>query len=265
MRDVKMMVRHVSGLEEADFILRPDFILPPDQISALYKMAERRKAGEPVTRILGVREFWGLEFEVTPNTLDPRPDTETLIEAVLDWAKTYPPAGGGELKILDLGTGTGCIPISLLSELPHVTAVATDISPAALAVARRNAEKHNMSNRIKFIESDWFESITGQKFDIITSNPPYIADQVIHNLEIEVKNHDPILSLSGGVDGLEAYKKIIYTLQNHLNVGGKAFLEIGYDQLESVSRLVSESNLCVCRAHRDIAGNPRVLEISLKA
>jgi release factor glutamine methyltransferase len=272
-RDIKMMVQHVTGYGEEAFITKPDAPVTADQQDALFKMVDRRKAGEPVTRILGVREFWGLEFYVTPNVLDPRPDTETLVEAALKFArghqKNQPDAarpracahGDKKIRILDLGTGTGCIPIALLSELPNATAVAVDVSAAALAVARRNADKNGVGDRIEFIQSDWFDNLEGREFDLIVSNPPYISDAVIPNLDVEVKNHDPILALSGGDDGLECYKKIISGLKIKLNGGNRAFLEIGFDQLESITRLVDDSNLRLCDSYCDLAGNPRVVEI----
>lgn len=272
--EVRKIVKEVTGLSESDFIT-----LPNKEISQLHAqqskdILERRMKGEPLTRILGVREFWGLEFEVTPDVLDPRPDTETLVERALRWIKqnydipSRPRAcvhGDKQISILDLGTGTGCIPIVLLSEMSNAKAMAVDKSPEALKVARRNAEKYKMSDRIEFVQSDWFESIKDQEFDLIVSNPPYIAESVIENLEVEVKNHDPILALSGGESGLDCYKKIISGLKSKLNEQNRAFLEIGYDQRKSVSRLVDDSNLRVVACHQDLAGHDRVLEISICA
>jgi release factor glutamine methyltransferase len=284
-QEAKMIIEHVSGYKAEKLITAPESIISEDQFKQIDSILSRRFNGEPLTRILGVREFWGLEFEVTPDVLDPRPDTETLVEQALKFAKSVivrreatkqssDDGSGlprslqslamteGEFRILDLGTGTGCIPIALLSELPHAKAVAVDKSPKALDVARRNAEKHEMSNRIEFVQSDWFEGIKDQEFDLILSNPPYIAESVIENLEDEVKNHDPILALSGGESGLDCYKKIISGLKSKLSERNRAFLEIGYDQRESVSRLVDESNLSVVACHKDLAGHDRVLEIS---
>jgi release factor glutamine methyltransferase len=269
MRDIKMMIHHVTGHGEEVFITQPDTLISGAHKIELDKMVARRINGEPLTRIMGVREFWGLEFEVTSDTLDPRADTETLVEAVLAWAfkkAPCPQAGGRDgtskpIRILDLGTGTGCIPIALLSELPNATAVALDYSYEAACVARRNAEKYKMSDRLQVIQGDWMSALKSGSFDLIVSNPPYISNEVIQNLDDEVKNHDPFLSLSGGDDGLDCYKKIISALKIHLNDGSRAFLEIGFDQLESVSRLVDESGLCVCDSRADIAGNPRVVEI----
>lgn len=275
-RDIKHMIQAVTGHDEADMITNPDAPITVEQEKQLDEIAARYKAGEPLTRILGVREFWGLEFEVTPDTLDPRPDTETLVEAALAYLKAHPknqpstshPAacGHGDFKILDMGTGTGCILIALLSELPNAVGVAADISPKALEVARRNAQKydkqHKMSSRIDFVESDWMGALQGEQFDLIVSNPPYIVESVIDDLDVEVKNHDPILALSGGDDGLDCYKKIIFDLKKHLNSQNRAFLEIGFDQLKTVTGIVEESNLCVCDSYADLSGIPRVVEIS---
>jgi len=259
--EARYLISYYAGIDQSNFISDKDLIINKEALQAIEMALERRIAGEPLTRILGVREFWGLEFEVTPDTLDPRPDTETLIEAALKWVEK---AGLTDkpIRILDMGTGTGCIPISMLSELPHATAIATDISPKALDVARKNAEKNKMSRRIEFIESDWMSALQGEQFDLILSNPPYISESVINDLSVEVKNHDPILALSGGEDGLECYKKIIFDLKNHLNQHNRAFLEIGFDQLESLKGLVEESGLCLSDSYADISGIPRVVEIS---
>lgn len=279
LREVKQMVKAATGYGEEDFITRPDTPLSTEQNQMLDEMTSRRALREPLYRILGMREFWGLEFEVTPDTLDPRPDTETLVEVALKFAKNHPktlssiadetPLSGKSVSaikkagfcFLDLGTGTGCIPISLLSELPQATAVAVDISTAALDVARRNRQKHGLENRLVLAQGDWFNGLEGQKFDLIVSNPPYISEADITNLEQEVRNHDPKLALSGGDSGLEAYKKIIFGLKNHLNIGGKAYFEIGIGQLESLKGLVEDSGLIFCDSYADLSGIPRVVEI----
>jgi release factor glutamine methyltransferase len=165
------------------------------------------------------------------------------------------------LKILDLGTGTGCIPITLLTELPNATAVAVDVSADALDVAHTNAKKHGVDDRIEFVQDNWFDNVDGV-FDIITSNPPYIPASDIPTLSVEVQNHDPILALSGGNSGLEAYKKIFSSLNDFLKRDGRAFFEIGQNQHESVMRLVDESNLLLRDSRADIGGIPRVVEIS---
>lgn len=257
-RDARFLMQQATGLDEADFIASPDKEVAQDICDEIERYIKKRVAGEPVSRIFGAREFWGLEFEVTPDTLDPRPDTETLIEAVLASVEDKK----APLRIVDLGTGTGCILIALLSELPNATGVAVDVSAQALEVAKRNAERHGLSDRLETVQGSWMEPLEGQVFDLIVSNPPYIPAGDIEGLSSEVKNHDPVLALSGGKNGLECYKKIFSQIKNHLNGQNRAFLEIGFDQLESVTRLAEESNLCVCDSTPDIAGIPRVVDIT---
>lgn len=258
--DARALISHHTGLQQADFILLRDHLLDSKVIENIDADVQKRLKGEPVSRIMGVREFWGLEFKVTPDTLDPRPDTETLVETALKWVKSQG-LDQKPIRIIDLGTGTGCIPIALLSELPLATALAVDISEAALDIARHNAEQNGVLGRMDFRQGSWMDGLEGENFDLIVSNPPYISAPEIENLSPEVKNHDPILALSGGDDGLDCYKKIIFYGKMHLNSMNRMFLEIGFDQQKSVSRLVEESNLCVCDSHPDIAGIPRVLEI----
>lgn len=260
-RDAEAFIEAVTGLGSSDFITRPDAVILATHRDSLEKYVARRLAGEPVYRILGVREFWGLEFEVTPDTLDPRPDTETLIEAALKWVRQQN-LQDAPLRIVDLGTGTGCILLSLLSELPNASGVAVDYSYDAALVARRNAQKLGLDGRFSIIQGDWMSALAPESFDLIVSNPPYIPNLDIATLSPEVKNHDPILSLSGGNDGLDCYKKIVSALKIHLKQHSHAFLEIGIGQLPDLSRLVDESNLCLCDSVADIAGIPRVVDIS---
>jgi len=214
----------------------------------------RRLAGEPLSRILGNQEFWGLGFELSPDTLDPRADTETLIQAALNRFKGRPPK-----RILDIGTGTGCILITLLHEWPETTGVATDISAGALETARRNATLNGVADRAEFIQTSWAAGVTGS-FDLILSNPPYIPTAVIPNLDENVQNYDPILALDGGADGLDAYRFILTEIKTLLNPGGYALFEIGYDQAESMPRIVEESGATPENIIRDSGGNPRVVE-----
>lgn len=251
------IIEHSTGKSEADLIAHPDFSIHNNQITEIRQVLKRRLSGEPLSRILGTKEFWGLPFKVTPDVLDPRPDTETLVEAVI---RAYPDRQTG-LKFLDLGTGTGCIPIALLTEYPNASAVAVDFSHAAALVAVENAREIGVSDRFFVVQGDWMTALKPKSFDVITSNPPYILESEIKNLMDEVKNHDPILALSGGKDGLDDYKKIISQLKIHLKRDGVAFLEIGLGQLESLERLVDDSTLCLCDSVADIAGIPRVVEI----
>lgn len=256
--DARVLIKSVTGLTDADFITGDAAPITDGQAGEIASRIARRAAGEPVSKIIGQKEFWGLEFEVTADTLSPRPDTETLVAAALAWAR-----GRAEhtLHILDLGTGTGCILIALLRELGHATGVAVDLSPSALDVARRNAARHGVSTRFTGVESDWIKNVKGT-FDLIVSNPPYIPNPDMESLPIEVRNHDPILALRGGADGFDSYREIITAIKPALKPGGRAFLEIGFGQDEKMMRLVDDSALRMVGIWPDIAGIPRVVEIS---
>jgi release factor glutamine methyltransferase len=270
--DARILARQGGKFSDADLISGGQSPLSVEVVETIEQLAARRAAGEPVSRILGEREFWGLSFKVTPDTLDPRPDTETLVEAALKSACEMQAgeevglaslAGGGGLRILDLGTGTGCILISLLVELPDARGVAVDVNPAALAVARENAVRHGVESRIEFRQGSWFEPVAdGESFDLIVSNPPYIRESDIESLAVEVRNHDPILALTGGDDGLTAYKIILQDIKKHLVCGGRALFEIGKDQEKDLARLVGDSMMNHVDSYRDLAGIIRVVEMS---
>ncbi|MBL4804252.1 MAG: peptide chain release factor N(5)-glutamine methyltransferase [Alphaproteobacteria bacterium] len=253
--DARYVLRKRAGLDYSDLISKPDTYISEEAIQAIKQDLELLQDGKPLSKIYGEREFWGLSFTVTEHTLDPRPDTETLVEAVLKSVDRDQP-----LSILDLGTGSGCILISLLSELPHAQGVGVDISESALATAQENAKRNHVAERCSFLLSDWDEKLT-ESFDIVVSNPPYIASAVIPTLQDSVKKHDPILALDGGEDGLQAYKKIFSCLSRVLKPHGKAYFEIGYDQSETVTRLSRESRFSIVESHADFAGHTRVLEV----
>lgn len=250
--DARYVIQKRSGLSYTDIIASPDQHIEAKQ--ALEDLA-RHKQGTPLSRIYGEREFWGMSFQLSENTLDPRPDTETLIEAVLGRYKESPPA-----RILDLGTGTGCILIALLSEFPEATGIGVDLSEGAIKTAQINAKNNNVAERAAFQKGNWGESID-ESFDLIVSNPPYIDSKTIQNLNESVKNYDPILALEGGEDGLQAYREIFSYIFEHLNPGGRAFFEIGFDQEKSTRRLSEESRLLVESTYADLAGHIRVLEV----
>lgn len=271
--DARIFVRQGGQFSDSDLITHGASPLSVEVIDKIEKFVERRLAGEPVSRILGEREFYGLSFKVTHDTLDPRPDTETLIEAALKIAPKLTPAEevglaamasanhDGGIRILDLGTGTGCILITLLKELPHASGIGVDLNPGAVAVARENAARHGVDNRVSFHVGSWFDPLDeGESFDLIVSNPPYIPLHEIESLAVEVRNHDPELALSGGDDGLDAYKMILKNLKKHLSCGGRALFEIGKGQEHDLARLVDESNMRVCDSYRDLAGVIRVVE-----
>lgn len=255
--EARIILKHRAGLTWADLIARPDHVIGDDIVSLIQEDIRRRIQGEPLSRIHGVREFYGLDFKVTKDTLDPRPETEVLIDAALKRFPAKPPG-----RILDLGTGTGCILITLLKHWPEAQGVAVDMSEAALNIARANADHHNLRSRMMFLRSDWFESLKPDSFDLVVSNPPYISNCEIESLHPEVKNHDPILALHGGEDGLAAYKIIFSALDSFLTLDGTGLFEIGYSQGMSVSRLAEDSGFCVIELHRDFGGHNRVLEIA---
>ncbi|MEM9469431.1 MAG: peptide chain release factor N(5)-glutamine methyltransferase [Pseudomonadota bacterium] len=259
--DARVLICHHAGMDQAEFMVSQDKSVGQSVEKEIQQALLRRIDGEPISKILGQKEFWGLDFKVTKNTLSPRPETEILIEQVLRWIREQE-KHEETLSILDLGTGTGCIPIALLSELPHAKAILVDKSPSALKIAQENAEKYKMTSRVEFIESDWFTNLGDQTFDIITSNPPYISESEMESLPKEVKNHDPILSLCGGVHGLDPYEIIFSNLNSHLKEGGCAFFEIGQNQLSDIMRLVDDSNLQLCESTKDLAGIERVVQIS---
>lgn len=212
----------------------------------------RRIIGESVARIVGEREFYGLAFSLNGATLEPRPDTELLVDLAI---KALPQGG----SLVDMGTGTGCIPISVLANRPDATGLATDINPLALQMARHNAERHNVRARLRFAEGSWFEAVGDERFDLILSNPPYIASNVIETLSSEVREFDPMLALDGGPDGLGPYRIIAREAADHLLPGGQVLVEIGYDQADAVSALFRNAGFAEVHVHKDLAGLDRVV------
>lgn len=260
--EARRIICHCANLDEDVFITNPKIEINKSVQLKIDEMITRRvKENEPLSKIMGQQEFWGLPFIVTKDTLDPRADTETLVECVLNYCKTNN-LENKPLKILDLGTGTGCILIALLSELPNAFGIGVDFSLNAAKIAYQNVRLNHLKHNVAIVNGNWADAIDLRSIDIIVSNPPYIRDEIIADLSKEVKNHDPILALSGGQDGLNAYQKIIYTLKNEKNLKAQIFFEIGFDQLEAVARLVDDSNLCVRDSKKDLSGNNRVIEIA---
>ena len=285
--DARLLMCHALRISHENFVLHSDKELPADDIEKINALITQRLAGRPVAKIIGSKEFYGRDFKTTDDTLDPRPDSETLIEAVLSAVKfplplrervpqagegagrtdtvldapstqPSPARGEGELKILDLGTGTGCLILTLLTELPNATGLAIDQSPAALAIAQENARQLQLDDRIDFLYSDWFSAVAGN-FDIIISNPPYIPENDIADLATEVRNYDPLAALAGGADGLDPYRLIIPQLRRFLKPGGLAAFEVGQGQASAVAALLKECGFIAVTTHRDLAGIERVV------
>ncbi|MEN3384207.1 MAG: release factor glutamine methyltransferase [Hyphomicrobiales bacterium] len=254
--DARVLIGHALGLDHAGLIAAAAQPMSAAEVERIESAARRRLAGEPVARITGTREFWGLPFIVTPDVLVPRPETETVVETAL--ALTGPDRATSP-RILDIATGSGAILLALLSELPHARGVGTDIDGRALGVARRNAAHLGLADRAEFIVSN-YGSALGGRFDLVVSNPPYIATAEIATLSREVRDHDPRLALDGGPDGLSAYRAIAADATRLLAPGGYLVLEIGQGQQHDVARLLANAELVpVGGPRRDLAGVARVL------
>ncbi len=252
--DVRLLLCHAAGLTHEAYVAGINDALAPDAAARFGACVARRLAGEPVSRIVGVREFYGRPFRIDASTLDPRPDTETLIEAALDLA-----GGEAPLRLLDLGTGSGCILVTLLAELPRAGGVGIDKSPPALELARANAESLGVGVRARFIAGDWLEAVQNT-FDLVVANPPYLSAADMAGLSNAVGVHDPKDALYGGTDGLVAYRRIVPRLLKVLRPGGIALFEIGHTQAEAVSGLLAEAGLILEQGPwRDLAGRPRVV------
>jgi len=264
--DARLLIGHALGLDRTALMTNGDRALREDDIAAIDALAARRLQHEPVARILGRKEFWSLSLDVSSAVLVPRPDTETVVEAALDFVVR----GGKDLKslrmerlrILDIGTGSGALLLALLTELTNATGIATDISPAAIKVARANAERLGLAKRCGFIVCNIADGVTGP-FDLIVSNPPYIAHAEIATLEPEVRDYDPALALDGGKDGLDAYRAIATQAPPLLAPGGRLIVELGAGQERAVSALFTKSGLTVKAARLDLAGIPRALSASM--
>lgn len=250
--DARLLVAEAAGITPDRVALAPDTPLTAEQSARLAVMADRRVAREPVSHILGRRGFWTLTLSVTADTLDPRGDTETLVEAVL----ARVPDRSAPLHVVDFGTGTGAIVLALLSELPNATGTAVDKSPAALAVARANAQANGLGDRVRFVLSDWAAAVEGPA-DVLVSNPPYIPDADIDTLEPEVARYEPRLALAGGADGLECYRVLVPQMAALARPGAVVAVEVGAGQAADVAGVFRAAGLCVAAPVRDLAGIDR--------
>jgi release factor glutamine methyltransferase len=263
----ELLLLHVSGKDRAWIYTHPEEILPDATAEAYFALIARRSSGIPTQHLTGKQEFWGLEFGVTPDVLIPRPETEHLIEVALDRlavreirAGRPPRLNGENVTLVDIGTGSGCIAITLAKELSAATVHATDISTAALAIARRNASRLGTAERIQFLESNFLEAFDeSELFDLVISNPPYVGLREAAALPVEVRDHEPRIALFGGEEGYELYGSIIPQAAEHLKPGGLLILELGYNSLPAVEPLLDRSDWINVGITKDLAGIPRVI------
>lgn len=272
----EVLLLYSLGCDRAWLYSHADESLDPDLVSSYFAVIARRVAGEPTQYLTGNQEFWGLEFEVTPAVLIPRPETEHMVEVALERLGTAgikinlkTGAPSPRLRIADVGTGSGCLAVALARELPHAEILATDISEAALEVARRNAVRHSVADRIHFVGADLLQGVPGSEdrmggrsrpFDLIVSNPPYVARSEQATLGREVREHEPEAALFGGPTGLEIYARLVDEAGTLLRSRGNLVLEIGYGKADAVRRIFAADgrwvNICLTS---DLAGIPRVL------
>ena len=255
--DARALIGHALHLDRARLIAQSDRVLESREVTVISVLATRRLRREPVSRILGQKEFWSLPISVTPDVLVPRPETETVVEAALDFI-----IRSGlrleKLRILDIGTGSGALLVALLNELPNAAGTGTDVSSAALDVARANAARCRVASRCNFVVCNIANGVEGP-FDLIVSNPPYIAHDEIVTLAPEVRDYDPQVALDGGRDGLDAYRAIAGDAKRILAPGGRLFVELGVGQDQRVRALFTEAGLSPGTPRKDLAGISRVL------
>lgn len=268
----ELLLIHVLGRNRTWLYAHPEATVNETDERTFFALVKRRAAGEPTQHLTGKQEFWGLDFEVTPEVLIPRPETEHVVEVALDriavreLRAARPQKGSGErLRIADVGTGSGCIAVALAKELPLARFVATDISRAALAVAERNAHRHGVAQRIEFVETNLLDGLAArgdresQGFDVMVSNPPYVGRREADTLAREVREHEPANALFGGEEGYELYAELIAQAAVHLKPGGILVLELGHNSLAAVRPLLDSVRWTNVGVSNDLAGIPRVV------
>ncbi len=256
--DARQIMMHACQLTPEALITERTRAISEDEKDLINQMVNRRLSGEPVTKIVGTREFWGMNFATNRATLDPRPDSETLISNICDfWQGRI----NDPLRILDLGTGSGCLLLSLLSEFKNAKGVGIEQSTEAAETAIKNAAKLGLKERTEIVNRSWDGYVADQKFDLIISNPPYIRTSVIDDLEEEVRHYDPMSALDGGHDGLDCYRDLYQVIDQNLATDGMLVFEIGYDQNEDVSGLYSDDVFYVKDVWKDIAEQDRAIQI----
>jgi release factor glutamine methyltransferase len=253
-REARLLLASALSVDTASILGHPDRLLERSEHARFAALLGRRAAHEPTARVLGRREFWSLDFALTPETLVPRPDSETVVEAALANISNRRAA----LRILDFGTGTGCLLLALLSELPASTGVGIDFAPKAALAARRNAAALGLAGRSQFVAGSWGTAIAG-RFDVIVANPPYIASGAIAGLAPEVARYDPTIALDGGTDGLDSYRALAPDVVRLLGDNGLAVVELGAGQAESAGAILRWAGLAIAAICNDLEGIERCL------
>lgn len=258
-REAGSLLAHVLGRDQSFIIAHAEELLSDEQGEALQFLIERRASGEPLQYITAQQEFFKLDFEVTPDVLIPRPETELIVETALELLQNDP-----EAYFADIGTGSGCIAISLLQDLPGARAIATDVSPAALRVAQRNAERHGVKDRLVLLESDCFSALNANaSFTLIASNPPYVSEDELKTVQREV-SYEPRAALAAGSDGLSVIRRLVREAPPFLRPGGYFVFEIGFGQSDAVERLVDQSAWKLVEIREDLQGIPRTFVLQKK-
>ncbi len=252
--EARLLLGHVGGVTKEHLFAWPETEFSTEQIEMFESLVLRRCRREPISHLQGIREFWSYSFHVDRNVLDPRPDSETIVTAALE----YFPARDFSASILDIGVGSGCLLLSVLQELPKSMGLGLDVSCKALEVAQLNAKNLDLEDRVKFRKSDWLTGVSGE-FDLVLCNPPYIPTGQIEYLEPEVREFEPRMALDGGPDGLSCYRKILPSVSDILGPEGVAIFEVGAGQKEDVRRIAELSGLQIIDEFKDLSGHTRCL------
>ena len=256
--DARIILREIFNFDEKELILNSDLILSESKISKVQKIITRRLNFEPVSKIFGKRDFYNSTFSISDDVLDPRPETENIVEIANNFILEK-----GYESFIDLGTGSGCIILSILKENKNLTAVGVDISIDAIDIAKKNSKDMNLEKRSSFLVSNWLSSVYNS-YDLIISNPPYIPSDEIITLSKTVKNFDPLISLDGGQDGLKCYKEIAQDINRVINKNGRVILEIGYNQAHDVIKIFESKEFKLLKIYKDINGLNRILTFESK-
>ena len=270
--DARILLSYAINYQNTIY-MHNDISISKKDKNKFYCFLDKRIQGKPVSRILGSRNFWKNNFLINKYTLDPRPDSEVIIDVLTKTCRN----SSNHFQVLDLGSGSGCIGLSLIDEIKNASLLSVDICKQSLEILNKNANRLNLVNKLHYAQINWFECswienikiitqnqklFSKNKFDIIVCNPPYIKSSEIKKLQIEVKNYDPLISLDGGVDGCESYRAIFKDLSKLLSNNGVCFMEIGFDMLEDIKIILKETNLNLIKVYKDFQGHHRVIEIN---